>query len=188
MRCISPHARYSIQVIAPLVKRGTDSTGTVVEFYDTQPVVCQFEHFAVEPHEAEAALESFTFKGLPEGVNPLTTLGVFDTELYQKAVGLNDEARELIEEKLRQKSDAQDGRYFIVVDAPRAPKPWPSYDDDPEEDILLIADRISFDREKILQYEKENQNRESLIVALSAEKEEEEAVEKTDDAPITVEV
>ena len=39
MRAISPHGRYSIQLVEAHPKRGVDATGTVVEYSDTKPII-----------------------------------------------------------------------------------------------------------------------------------------------------
>jgi hypothetical protein len=165
MRAISPHANYSIQIRSAKVRRGVDQTGQMLEVVEQEPLVLQFEHFAVTPEEASAVLQAFSFSGLAEGVNPLTVLGVWDSEIYKRTFDKSDAEMQDICETLRRKGEANGWRMFIIVDEPRAPKPWPTYDEDSEDDIIAAAQRFGF-IESVIQYESENEQREEILTAL----------------------
>ena len=176
MRAISPHANYSIQIVEALTQKGVDRTGVVQEIVKQSPVVLQFEHFAITAEEEAEALKAFNFTGLPEGVNPLTTLGVWDSIIYQRTHSLTDEERINIEDALRKKGENAGWQRFIIVDAPRAPKPWPTYDEDGEDDVVAIAERLNL-VEAVVAYEKENGAREDVLAPLGAAVEDEKIIE-----------
>lgn len=165
MRAISPHANYSIQVVEARTKKGVDRTGVIQEVIEQNPVLLQFEHFAITPEEAQEALKAFNFSGLPEGVNPLTTLGVWDSIIFQRTHDLTDEQRIEIENLLRARGESQSWSRFIIVDQPRAPKPWPTFDEDEPDDIVAIAQRLNL-TDAAVAYEKENGARAEVLEPL----------------------
>lgn len=168
MRAISPHAEYKIQVRQPKLRRGVTVDGSLIEVEESKSVLVEFEHFAITPEEEVVALKTFNFSGVPQGINPLTTLGVWDSLIYQRSTSISDKEREEIEDLLRQKGEAAGWRMFIVVDEPRAAKPWKTYDEDDTETIVAAALRFGFVDEAIT-YEKENLNRQSLLEELGVE-------------------
>lgn len=176
MRAISPHANYSIQIVEARTKKGVDRTGVIQEVIEQNPVLLQFEHFAITPEEEAAALKAFNFSGIPEGVNPLTTLGVWDSLIYQRSQGLSDEERIEVEKTLREKGEQQSWARFIIVDAPHAPKPWPTYDEDSEDDVVAIAQRLEL-VDAVVAYEQENGQRPEVLEPLGATVEDEKPIE-----------
>jgi hypothetical protein len=180
MRAISPIGNYSIQLIEQRVKRGLDRTGTVVEFYDGESVLAQFHRGGLTEWEELAALERFDFSGLPEGVNPLTRVSMFDTEAYVEQRYSNPDERAIvlkeIDERLLHLSTLFPSE-FLVVDKPAAVKPWPTYDDTPVEDVIVDGEVASvgiftmqgitgIKPETIRLYEVENKNRPEVIEAM----------------------
>jgi hypothetical protein len=145
-----------------------DGTGTIIEVTEKEPRVLQFEHFAITPEEQAIALKSFSFRGIPEGVNPLTTLGIWDSHIYQRTHDLTDEQRIEVEEALRRKGERQNWRRFIIVEKPKAPKPWPTFDEDSPGDVVDLALRLNL-VDAAVAYESENQAREDVLRALSTE-------------------
>lgn len=176
MRAISPHANYKIQIVEAMSQKGVDRTGVVQEIVTQPPVLLEFEHFAITPEEEAEALKAFNFSGIPEGVNPLTTLGVWDSLVYQRSHGLTDEQRFEVENNLREKGKAQSWARFIIVDAPSAPKPWPTYDEDEPDDIVAIAQRLDL-VDATVAYERENGKREDVLEPLGATVVEEKEIE-----------
>lgn len=183
MRAISPIGNYSIQLIEARVKRGLDSTGTVVEFYDGESVLAQFHKGGLTEWEEIEALESFDFSGLPEGINPLTRVSMFDSEAYviQKYSNEAERASRLaeIDERLEYLSKLFPNEFCIVA-KPAASKPWPTYDDTPIEDVLGADDQVEvpglytmqaltgISPQDIRLYEVENLNRPEVIEAMEA--------------------
>jgi len=157
MRAISPISRYGIQLIEAVPKRGLDRTGAVVEYTDSKPVHAQFTQGGLTEWEQIAALEHFDFSGLPEGVNPLTRVSVFDSEAAVAHIANATERialQELMDERLRHFATLYPSEYMIV-DKPPVPKPWPSYDTDSIEKVLQIQEATEYSPEAIRLYEME---------------------------------
>lgn len=164
MRCISPHGRYSIQVFEGNEQIGLDQRGVMHAVQLSDPVVANFEQGGLTEWEIEAALMSFNFSGVPDGVNPLTRVSVFDTEAYvQKFPAAEREAKlEAIDSRLRELQERHPSE-FVIVEKPAAPKPWPSYDTDSIQDIVYAQGRYGISPETIRLYEYENQGRQAVI-------------------------
>lgn len=171
MRCISPHESYSIQVIEGKEDILRDPQGYAQRVTLREPVVAVFEKTGLLDHEQEAALMSFNFTGLPEGVNPLTTISCFDSEMYVIAnfeEHERDDAQVRIDARLRQLAELFPSQ-FIVVDHPHAAKPWPSYDGMSVEEILRTRELLDQDgsmAEGVRLYELENEGREEIVEAM----------------------
>jgi hypothetical protein len=124
----------------------------------------KFQQGLALDHELAEALKTFTFRGLPDGVPPEVYISVFDTRDYQKEKGLSDDEREALESFIERLPSFNVD--YIRVDEIRAPKPWPSYDNDSEEEILSAIERFQFDADDVRRYEQENENRSSLLEKL----------------------
>lgn len=159
MRYVSRSPKYSIGV-----KEGefTQINGMLVE--QSPKRLAKFTQGLALDHEVEAALKAFTFHGLPDGVPPETMISVLDTRDYQKQNDLSDEEREEIERKLE--ANPSFGTDYIRVEELRAPKPWPSYDDDSVDEIASAIERFQFNPDDVRRYEQENLNRPELIEKL----------------------
>lgn len=169
MRCLSPYSGYSIQVFEGQEQVVTDARGYATTTVLNKPVIADFEHQGVLDHELEAVLSAFTFSGLPEGVNPATRIGVFDTEVYAMRFPKKDrDAMQVqIEERLRELQPSRSA-YFIIVDTPQAEKPWGSYDDETVEDVLKFQERLQIEPARVRRYEQENENRPEIVKAMTA--------------------
>jgi hypothetical protein len=194
MRAISPIAKYSIQLVEAVPKRGMDASGTIIEYADRKPVIAEFQTSGLTDWEQLVALESFDFSGLPEGVNPLTRVSVFDTEAYVQRYPAAEQEAHLaeIDARLLQLSTIFPSE-FRIVEKPAAPKPWPSYDDCEVEDrefrneagevlivdgILTMQAKTGINPETIRLYEVEHQNRAEVVEALEALEAEAAGVER----------
>jgi hypothetical protein len=169
VRFISRHAGYSIQVFEGRDQVVTDPQGYATLRALNRPVIADFEHSGLLDHELETALKTFTFSGLPEGVNPATRIGVFDTEAYAERFPKKDrDAMQVqIEERLLELQPRFPGD-FIAVDTPHAEKPWGSYDEDSTEDVLKFQERLQIEPTRVRRYEQENQNRPEVVNAMTA--------------------
>ena len=169
MRCISPHGRYSIQVFEGQTRVGVDQAGIMHSVELTKPVVADFEQGGLTEWEIEAALMSFNFAGVPDGVNPLTRVAVFDTEAYVQQFPEAERALKLeaIDGRLRE-LQARFPSEFAIVEKPAASKPWPSYDTDSIEEIVGFQKRLGISPEAIRLYEHENQGRQAVIDVMTA--------------------
>lgn len=170
MRALSPFPGYSIQLIEARENIVLDARGYASTQVLDKPVIADFDTRGLADYEIEAALESFNFSGLPDGVNPLTRIASFDSEAYVERFPARERGDMLIQIDLR--LEALSKLYpseFIIVEPPRAECPWPTYDRDSVESILQIQERMDPEgtlAERIRKYEEENKNRPTLIQAL----------------------
>lgn len=181
MRAISPIARYGITVQSPRVKRGMDQGGSVVEYTEGDLIHAQFETSGLTEWEQIEALETFDFSGLPDGVNPLTRVSVFDSEAYVQRFpkGERDSILKVIDERLTE-LQAIFPSEFKIVEKPRQPKPWPTFDETELDDVtdsfggvtqlgILSLQKLSgWSPEQIRLYEVENKNRPEVVAAMEA--------------------
>lgn len=159
MRYVSRSPKYSVGIGEPEMAQVNG-----LLFENKPKKLAKFQQGLALQHEVEAALKAFTFRGLPDGVPPETMVSVFDTRDYQKQAKLTDEEREALEQHLETLPSF--GADYIRVEELRAPKPWPSYDEDSVEDIVEAIDRFKFDADAVRRYEQENENRDELLAAL----------------------
>jgi len=200
MRAISPIASYSIQLIEAVPKRGMDASGTIIEYTDRKPVIAEFRQGGMTEWEQLVALESFDFSGLPEGVNPLSRVSVFDSEAYVQRYSPSEQEAHLkeIDERLSYLATIYPNE-FRIVEKPAAGKPWPTYDEAELEDrifrdeqgeelvvdgILTMQAKTGINPETIRLYEVENRNRSEVVEAMEAL--EAEALEGSKDEAISV--
>lgn len=167
MRCISPHRNYSIQVIEGDEQIVVDARGHATSVQLRKPIVANFDQSGLLDYEELAAFEHFTFSGLADGINPLTTLSVFDTEAYCQRFPKDkrDEINAQVDIRLRELQSVFKSE-FIIVDPPVAAKPWPRYDEYSVEDILKFQEALGVNPDDIRLYELENQHRDELIIAM----------------------
>ena len=167
MRAISPHGKYTLQLIESPVRRGPDASGTIVEWTENKPTIAEFEKQGLHPWEQVAALETFAFSGLAETVNPLSTLSVYDTEAQAEARNWTPEFKAQVEERLSHLATRHPGD-FMVVPKPATLVPWPAYDDQTEDEIFATFKVTGFDPDVVRLYELENKNRERIVKAMVA--------------------
>jgi len=179
MRCLSPHARYSINVFDAQEQIVTDARGYAHAVPVGLQVMANFENTGLLEHEIEQALSSFSFSGLAEGVNPLTRIGVFDTEVFclRYSERDRDEIQTQIEERLRELQKLNPSQ-FIIVETPRAEKPWPKYDEDTIEDVLKVQQSTGTSPTVVRRYEEENQARPEIIEAMAVQEQGEDVEEE----------
>lgn len=167
MRCLSPYANYSITVIEAQEQIVVDGRGFAQTVVLQKPVIANFEKSGLLDNEIEAALTYFTFAGLPEGINPLTRVSVFDTEAYCSALpgDRRDEVQIKLDERLREL--AEDHKTdFIIVEPPVVPKPWATYDDCTVEEILALQTATGANPEGVYRYELDTLARAEVLEAM----------------------
>lgn len=164
MRCVSPLGGYSIQVFEGNEQVGIDQRGVMHSVTLSKPVIANFEKGGLSDWEIEAVLTHFNFSGLPEGVNPLTRVAVFDTEAYVEQFPKADREDKLtaIDSRLRELQERFPSE-FIIVDKPAVSVPWGSYDTDSVEEILTFQRRLGIDPEHIRLYEAEHERRQEVL-------------------------
>ena len=167
MRCLSPHRNYSIQVIEGREKIVVDARGYATTVELSKPFLANFSPSGLTEYEELACYERFDFSGLPEGVNPLTTIGVWDVETACMAFP-KDRRQELYVQVCQRMRDLSE-RFpseFIVVEPPDAERPWPKYDDFTSEDVIKFQEVLGVEPDLIRLYELENQGRHEIILAM----------------------
>ncbi len=174
MRCISPSRNYSIAVFGGKEQIVVDAKGFATRLVIDEPIIANFAGEGLLDWELEPALSKFNFSGIPEGVNPLTRISVFDTEAYvESRPEIEDDsvAKQALLDKIDTRLRKLQGRFpneFIIVEKPLTNRPWPTYDTDSTDEVLMIQTRIGISAEAIRLYELENQNREDIVSAMLA--------------------
>lgn len=166
-RAISPHGKYELQLIEAPVKRGLDQSGNVVEYAESKPINAQFAMTGLTEYEQLAALEHFSFSGLPEGVNPLSTVAVWDSEAEGIRQGWSPEMQEQIDKRLRHLATMNPAS-CLVVDPPEKSSPWKKYDEQSIATIFRLFSETGAEPEVVRLYEFENQGRPEIIAACEA--------------------
>lgn len=164
-RFVSPHVRYGVAIDPGSERLLQDKRGNSFLHQDSDPQIAQFEQSGLRDHEIAFAFERWTFSGLPEGVNPVTRVGVYDPEANAIAADWSDEQRQAVERKLWFEAEAHQGD-LAFVPSPRARIPWPSYDADSVEEILALQARLQISPGEVRSYEEENEGREEIISAM----------------------
>lgn len=159
MRYVSHSPKYTVGVA-----EGEMAQANGIYFETKAKKIARFTQGLALDHELAAALKAFTFRGLPDGVPPETYISVLDTRDYQKEFKLTDEERLALEQHLETLPSFNVD--YIRVDEIRAPKPWPTYDEDSVEDIVAAIERYNFDADDVRRYEQENLNRPELFEKL----------------------
>jgi hypothetical protein len=134
------------------------------------PVTVQFKASLSAPEHALKALTLLPAYGRGIGLNedPLGRVGTFDTKEAQKEYGWDDETRAMVERIL----DEGSGNLYVRADYPAATAPWPNYDQvkgDAEavaETIGRKVDEDGYDPAVVLEYERQNKNRDSVVAVL----------------------
>lgn len=167
MRALSPHTRLSVGVFPPKERREQDGLGGSYILVDTPAVSADFQHGALFPEEQRLVLEKFTFTNLPLGVNPLSVIGVWDSEVAAHSNGWDDDFHDKVCDRLRQ-LEVNDS-HFVIVEEKQAAKPWGSYDEDTTDEIVEFAIRFKSVDEAIA-YERQQLGRVEIIAALELSK------------------
>jgi hypothetical protein len=147
-----------------------------------EPIYVTFREGDVTSHEVEMAREHFSLHGFKTEldevteVNPITRLSSFDTDLEAGLANWDAETKALVEEQLMAIANDQASDIIFVAPTPVA-IPWPRYDDfdgTPEE-LLAKLTEDGHDLSLVLRYERQHQNRASIIETLEASLEAAEA-------------
>ena len=174
-RFVARFRNYSVGVQSEVLEHyGTGETKVLKKH-----VEASFRHGLLDDDAYAVALQSFKFGGLPEdfdtnqNVRPRFRCTVWDSEYAKRVDGLTDEEVEMVVEKLRQTA----GPNHVELVKQKTREPFPNYDTFSEDEVLQLVDALRLDPAVVVEYERENQNRESLIGKLLAEEEETVVVE-----------
>lgn len=168
MRFISKFGGFGL-LIKPDV---TESYATGLTRTIEEPIYAMFTVGGLLPAERELAVNRWSFNGLPQQQDQVTTvtpdhrIGVFDTEIAQLAKGWSDETRQLVENALLQRATVNDD--ILVIEEVRTAPPWPRYDAYQGGTKMLVRKLVDegHDLEQVLAYERENQQRDEVLIAL----------------------
>lgn len=147
-----------------------------------EPIYVTFREGDVTSHEVELARQHFSLRGFKTEmdevteVSPITRMSSFDTELEAEISGWDAETKALVEEQLMKIADDPASDIIFVAPTP-VEAPWPRYDDFdglPEE-LLAKLKEDGHDLDLVLRYERQHQNRASVIEMLEASLEAAEA-------------
>lgn len=175
MRALSCYARYGIQLFGAREKIVTIEGGYSQYQVLQEPVIAQFDKLGMMAHEADLALKTFDFSGLPEGIPPLTRVGVFDSEAFCLRHYDNEDERKSMQVQIDNRLKELQPHFpndFVLVETPLAERPWGSFDKDSAEDIITLQERLEVDPTWVRRYEEENQNRPEIVEAMRAQEEE----------------
>jgi len=125
----------------------------------TPSIICAFQQGGVTEWENKIASQRFGFRGVAEGEDPLRRISVYDTDEEANRRGWSAETKVDVERML---DSGQSADYFRV-ELPKAPAPWPSYDQTDALRIASMAEAIGVDPQAVLVYERENLAREEVL-------------------------
>lgn len=167
MRCISPHSRYSLTVFSPEEQIVVDARGYAQTVVLKKAVIADFEVSGLLDNEIDAALSRFSFSGLPEGVNPLSRIAVFDSEAYCARLPENQRAeiQVQIDTRLRELQEQHPSDY-IIVEPLEIPKPYATYDEHTAEEVIALQQATGGNPEAFYRYELDNQARPEILEAM----------------------
>lgn len=184
MRCISPSARFSIQIFEGQEELVRDTRGYASTQVLRKPLIANFEVQGLLEHEILEAMSKFSFSGLAEGVNPLTTVSAFDTEAFCAQFPESERAAKQIQidQRLRELQETFGG--FIIVEPPLAPRPWEKYDEMDADEVIRTVDLLGFKAtaQGVRLYEAQNQARPEVIEAMDRIEDPEGAAERYGDS------
>jgi len=136
----------------------------------------------VPPYAREAVQKLANWGvGIGENEDPFTRCGAVDTEVEAEAQGWDDATHEFVCDRL--KAAGSNGIEFVIVEAPKTPRPFPKYDEivgeDKAEQIAFYVETMGYDPGVVKQYELENGKDAATIDAMDAllEKANEDVVE-----------
>lgn len=134
-----------------------------------RPLFAQFSEDGRTDYDVEVGAKMLLPHGLPEDsieggeIDPRSQMGVFDTEETGRVQQWTEDEKDLVAETLR--NSLEYGRSFVEV---LHSEPFAGYDTMSPENILQVIDAgFAIDYPTAIAYERENLNREELIVELA---------------------
>ena len=171
MRFVAQYGAYRIQ-LRPQISEAF-ATGDVR--VTQEGIYATFERDLIQPHEREAALAVFSFRGQYQErdevrmVEPDYRMSVWDSDRAAALNGWTDELKQWAEGRLLS-ADAN-GIDYIHVPALVLDPPWPTFDSfrgTPESLVKKLVED-GHDLEQVLAYELEHRNREKFVTAIAEE-------------------
>jgi len=169
MRVLSKYGQYKIQVRPQVTEAYATGQTKIIQ----SALVASFSLGEVNAEERAIARARFAFNGFYQEedmvsvVEPDYRISAFDSLKAQTLNHWSDEEREQVEHTLRRSAERlpQD---LIVMEEEKLDPPWPTYDSFPgtQAELLTKIDEDGFDLQTVLNYERENQNRDKLVAAM----------------------
>ena len=172
MRFLSKFAKFSVKLIDPDERPLPNGKLHIV----VPGVNAQFRPTNISDYEYKVALDTFQWNGRvveEDGMTPVGVrfrVGVYDTDEEARNNRWTEERRVEIEGLM--KTAIGYGVDFVAVEAPKLAAPWPSYDEikgpGAINKIKMLVTDGGYDAAYVVEYEKQNRNREPLIAELEA--------------------
>lgn len=163
-RYISKARAYKRGVVYPRLEMVKGTDGQVMQIESGDTIIASFHQGGATEREVQIALERFSFKGTTDGEDPTRRLSIYDTDEEARQRGWSDDLKKRVESILDNNQD----EYYFKVEAVKAQKPWPSYDDTDINHIVDVAKVVGVSLEDILAYEDENSKRPEVVSAVQA--------------------
>lgn len=161
--------KSNLQVVCRLEETKTDTTGAVVG--KKKRLVAQFQRGGAPTWVIEEAQKRFTFKGRAEGEPLAMMIGVFDSAETAQRYKWSEDEHDAVVRHLRDTANP----YWFVAEEPRAPAPWPSYDEVTIQGSrtwekvaaqhLATAAATGFPLQALIVYERQNRNDDRVLAA-----------------------
>ena len=162
MRVLSPHRKYTIVIFEEKSQTGVDDRGSIKTVVQQPGLLAEFGMFGLYAEEERIAQEKISFKGVPEGVNPLSTLGVYDTDAQAKANGWDREFHQAVKDKFYKLAALFPNDMLIIEDVP-AGAPFSRYDELSSEEIISFVEELGLSAHDVKLYESENLARQEIL-------------------------
>ena len=168
LRFVSDSAKYTYQAIPVTEEILADSHGHSRLTVTDKGVNCEFRHGLLMQWEWETAASTFGFRGLAEHEDPRWRFSAYDTDIESLQNKWTKERKQEVEQRLL----ASVGTGHIHVEKPRLEAPWRGYPKikgkNAAEEIARIVRETEFDPHYVMNYERENLNRQAVIDAVNA--------------------
>lgn len=167
-RFVSKYRAFGHLIQPEISRQHPGRTGISEKEILQREIFIQFNPALVTDDDFAVGATQLVHTGLPEmddrEVSPRSRLAVFDTRQWQHDFQATDEEVETAIRVLR-KSDLY-GTDFVEVKPKPAALPWHGYDTTPEAAILDLALQTGTPLDEVIAYERENQNRKTVLAAL----------------------
>lgn len=170
MRYLSRFGQFAVQVRPEMREAFASGVVRVTQ----EQVIAKFEPGICQAEERDLAIKRWSFNGSLQEMDEVTTIqpdhriGLFDSAIAQSDNQWSDELRQEVERLLNDHAERFDDVLVVPHHGPEPP--WPRYDaysGTPSQLLRKLIDE-GHDLQGVLDYERENQNRERVVEALTA--------------------
>lgn len=176
MRFISRHPGYTFCLQLEDSTYMQDGKGATVRNINREMIDLKFSNrVSLWPWEMEAALKHFKFDGVQLQEDMVTKfpihdrISLLDTNEVANHYKMSYDEKTAMENKLLQ--DQFYGQDFIMVEEPRVPAPWPTYDTIKNvaklvEQVVALGFTDDESLDRVITYERQNQARPEVMAEL----------------------